>query len=219
MKHFFISSAQVHLPHRLQEAFADIHAVGITALLAFLAGETRVPCLVWVSDRDPDWERHLEQIMTRKPDARVVVLSSTPNPAEGLRALNEGAHGYTHAYAVPELLQEVALVVGHGGLWVGAELMQRLVGSTHKALSGASTGQATPPGAADSHANPWKALSAREVEVARAVLAGRCNKEVAAMLFISERTVKAHLGAIFEKLGVRDRLQLVLQLAAAPVST
>ncbi len=52
--------------------------------------------------------------------------------------------------------------------------------------------------------------------MARAVSAGRSNKEVADKMFISERTVKAHLGAIFEKLGVRDRLQLVLRLAAAP---
>jgi len=57
--------------------------------------------------------------------------------------------------------------------------------------------------------------------VARVVSAGRSNKEVAAQLFISERTVKAHLGAVFEKLGVRDRLQLVLRLAASapPPST
>jgi len=54
------------------------------------------------------------------------------------------------------------------------------------------------------------------VQVARAVSAGRSNKEVADKMFISERTVKAHLGAIFEKLGVRDRLQLVLRLAASP---
>jgi DNA-binding NarL/FixJ family response regulator len=52
--------------------------------------------------------------------------------------------------------------------------------------------------------------------VARAVSAGRSNKEVADKMFISERTVKAHLGAIFEKLGVRDRLQLVLRLSASP---
>ncbi len=63
--------------------------------------------------------------------------------------------------------------------------------------------------------NAWAALSAREAQVARTVLAGRSNKEVAAQLFISERTVKAHLGAVFEKLGVRDRLQLVLRLAAS----
>jgi DNA-binding CsgD family transcriptional regulator len=41
---------------------------------------------------------------------------------------------------------------------------------------------------------------------------GKSNREVAEQLFISERTVKAHLGAAFEKLGVRDRVQLVLHL-------
>ncbi|WP_341643525.1 helix-turn-helix domain-containing protein [Thauera sp. SDU_THAU2] len=41
------------------------------------------------------------------------------------------------------------------------------------------------------------------------------NKEVARLLGITERTVKAHLGAIFEKLGVRDRLQLALRVGAA----
>jgi DNA-binding CsgD family transcriptional regulator len=39
---------------------------------------------------------------------------------------------------------------------------------------------------------------------------------VADLLHISERTVKAHLGSVFEKLGVRDRLQLVLRLARQP---
>ena len=64
-------------------------------------------------------------------------------------------------------------------------------------------------------ANVWALLSVREAQVARAVTAGRSNREVAALLFISERTVKAHLGTVFEKLGVRDRLQLVLRLAAS----
>jgi DNA-binding NarL/FixJ family response regulator len=55
-------------------------------------------------------------------------------------------------------------------------------------------------------------LSGREAEVAREVVAGRSNKEIARVLGITERTVKAHLGAIFAKLGVRDRLQLALRL-------
>jgi len=49
------------------------------------------------------------------------------------------------------------------------------------------------------------------------VAEGKSNKEVARALKISERTVKAHLSAIFEKLGVRDRVQLVLQLSSAHV--
>jgi len=54
------------------------------------------------------------------------------------------------------------------------------------------------------------ALSAREHQVAQAVARGGTNKEIARAMGITERTVKAHLSAIFEKLGVRDRLQLSL---------
>jgi two-component system nitrate/nitrite response regulator NarL len=63
--------------------------------------------------------------------------------------------------------------------------------------------------------NAWAGLSSREAQVARLVVEGRSNKEVADSLFISERTVKAHLGVLFDKLGVRDRLQLALRLVAS----
>ena len=56
-------------------------------------------------------------------------------------------------------------------------------------------------------------LSAREREVAEAVAEGLTNKQVAARLGITERTVKAHLATVFEKTGVRDRLQLALRLS------
>jgi len=55
-------------------------------------------------------------------------------------------------------------------------------------------------------------LSEREVQVARLIANGASNKEIADRLVITERTVKAHLTAIFEKLGVRDRLQLSLRV-------
>jgi DNA-binding NarL/FixJ family response regulator len=126
-----------------------------------------------------------------------------------LVALDKGVRGYAHAYSVPSLLQELAVVVAHGGLWVGPDLMQRLVSSTTVALI------KLPHATAPTAASAWSKLSAREVQVAKAVSQGRSNKEVAAMMFISERTVKAHLGAMFEKLGIRDRLQLVLHLAAS----
>jgi DNA-binding NarL/FixJ family response regulator len=57
----------------------------------------------------------------------------------------------------------------------------------------------------------WAApLTERERQVAQAVAAGASNKEIARQLGITERTIKAHTGAIFEKLAVRDRLQLSL---------
>jgi len=219
-QHFFLSTKASVLPERLHEAFADIQPLDADALLARVAELPAASCLVWLSNSDADWQQALRQILQAKPDARVVVLSGVPEPNEGMLALNDGARGYTHAYGVPALLQEVALVIEHGGLWVGPDLLRRLVSSTNAALaaqqavSKAQATQADPAPAAE--ANAWTLLSAREVEVARAVSAGRSNREVAAKMFISERTVKAHLGAIFEKLGVRDRLQLVLRLSASP---
>jgi DNA-binding NarL/FixJ family response regulator len=52
----------------------------------------------------------------------------------------------------------------------------------------------------------------REREVVRLIVEGASNKEVAAALGISERTVKGHLSNIFQKLGVPDRLKLVVQM-------
>lgn len=222
VEHYFLRSPSASVPDRWREAFANGQAFDATALQARLRGRAPTQCMVWLSSADAQWPDHLGQILQTQPGAQVVLLSGAPEPEEGLNALNAGVRAYTHAYAVPALLQEVALVVEHGGLWVGPDLLQRLVGSTSQALARLMAAQNSPvPGAVATAAalpkvpNAWATLSAREAQVARAVAAGRSNKEVADLLFISERTVKAHLGAVFEKLGVRDRLQLVLRLAAS----
>lgn len=215
-EHIFVSSAVT--PARWHEAFPRGQVLGLPAVLASLRKPTANATLVWLSSADAQWSAHLQQVLEVRRDIPVVLLSSIPDPQEGLLAINGGARGYTHAYAVPALLQEVALVLEHGGLWVGPELLQRLVGSTHAALTArrlVANKAADPP----PEGSVWSSLSTREAQVARAVSAGRSNKEVADLMHISERTVKAHLGAVFEKLGVRDRLQLVLRLSAEAAPT
>jgi two-component system, NarL family, nitrate/nitrite response regulator NarL len=219
IQHFFLSSPAAALPERLLEAFNDISPLTVDALLARLPALAGAQSLVWLSNADAQWPQALRQVLQASPDARVVLLSGVPEPTEGLRALNDGARGYTHAYGVPALLQEVALVIAHGGLWVGPDLLQRLVGATHAALAAQqAVSKARAPATIKpaAGANAWALLSVREAQVAKAVSTGRSNKEVSEMMFISERTVKAHLGAIFEKIGVRDRLQLVLRLSGSP---
>jgi len=224
-QHFFLSSAAAPLPERLRQAFAQLQELTAVDLQARCAGLVPSHSMVWLSSADAQWPVYLRQVLQALPGARVVLLSNAPEALEGLSALNAGVRAYTHAYGVPALLQEVALVLEHGGLWVGPDLLQRLVGSTQAALAGrAAVDKARAPTTATALnpsvaiTNAWSLLSAREAQVAHAVAAGRSNREVAALLFISERTVKAHLGAVFEKLGVRDRLQLVLCLAASPNS-
>lgn len=164
----------------------------------------RADDLVWLSAELPDWRaRILDLVAAGCP---VVVLSLQPDQNEALAALELGARGYAHALATPTLLREIDTVVSHGGLWAGAELMARLVGALRSRL----------PAQREAVLD---VLSPREAEVAQAVAAGRSNKEVARELGVTERTVKAHLGAVFEKLGVRDRLQLALRIGAGGTAT
>lgn len=130
-----------------------------------------------------------------------VVLADIPDDEEALACFAAAARGYCNTHAVPELLRQVADVVTQGGLWIGEALMQRLLRGTAPILAAAA--QAAPA--------QWEAsVTEREREVARAVAAGASNKEIARQLGITERTVKAHVGAVLEKLGVRDRLQLAI---------
>lgn len=133
-----------------------------------------------------------------------VVLSDRPTDDEALAAFSAGARGYCNTHAAAQVLIQVAAVVLQGGLWIGESLMQRLVSATSRIQAAASV--AVPP-----VKQTWtERLTDREKEVAITLATGASNKEIARSLGITERTVKAHVGAILEKLQVRDRLQLSL---------
>ncbi len=203
LKHGFLvdwkASPVVDATDRWREAFPDG---------GLLHGPQDLADVVWVPVLHRDWLDRVKALV-RTGRCSVVVLSPSPNQLEGLSAVNEGARAYSHLYALPALQREVAQVVEHGGFWLGPDLVQRLVAATRVVLE---------RGAAVEASVDTAQLSPREVAVAQAVAQGKSNKEIAAALFISERTVKAHLGHIFEKLGVRDRVQLALRWAQAPTN-
>ena len=135
----------------------------------------------------------------------VVAMVGTPSEGEAFSLLNAGAHGYCHVEAAAEQLREIALVVEHGGLWMPPELLQRFLALSTRVI---------PPGLPE--AGPLNDLTSRELMVAEQVARGASNREIARALDITERTVKAHLSAIFEKLKVRDRVQLALKMNKIP---
>lgn len=224
-RHFFLTIPGEPVPERWREAFPKGQVTPADALETRLRGRPAAKSTIWLSGDGAQWPERLRRLFEALPGARVVMLSGAPDPDEGLRALNAGVRGYTHAYAVPALLLEVATVIDHGGLWVGPALLQRLVNSAQAALalrSAPATPAAPAPPVAPAGgaaANLWSKLTPREMQVARAVTAGRSNREVAELMFISERTVKAHLSVVFGKLGVKNRVQLVLSLAETPDPT
>ncbi|GAB1263180.1 response regulator transcription factor [Aurantivibrio plasticivorans] len=160
--------------------------------------------VVWVEWPKGLEERHYHEleslVSTGKP---VVVLSANPNEQQAKTAVSLGAKGYCHSYATTSQLQDVALVVTSGGLWLGPDLVQ-------KVLFGARVAGAQK---ADTDVSErLKELTKRELAVARAVAIGHTNKEISMLLGIGERTVKSHLSIIFQKVQVRDRVQLALLL-------
>ncbi len=213
-QHFFLSSSARTPSPRWKQTFAQGKVISPTALPGQLAPLKATECVVWVTSEDARWRQMLELTLKTLPGARVVLLSGTQDPNEGLAALDAGAMGFTHSYALPEVLREVSTVVEHGGLWAGPELLKRLITSTSAALARLPEPANGPGAVAQNYTQGWAKLSAREAQVAAWVAEGLSNLEVANKLFISERTVKAHVGAAFEKLGVRDRLQLAVAVAA-----
>ena len=135
----------------------------------------------------------------------VVVMSAAPGESEAFQFLNLGAVGYCHFGAAPEQLREIALVVEHGGFWMPPELMQRFLALSLRVVPGTAPGEPV-----------LNELTSRELMVAEQVAHGASNREIAQTLNITERTVKAHLSAIFEKLAVRDRVQLALAMNNIP---
>lgn len=194
IRHFFISPVDICSP-RWQQAFPEAQLLHSIDELPSLSPADVVWLLLNKS------EPSLLTTCTAKA-ARVVALTTQENPLEAQQALASGACGYLHYLATAAVLEQVSQVVQHNGLWIGADLMRQLVLGSARHL---------PPAPAST--TVLQDLTPRERDVAESVAAGKTNKEVARDLAITERTVKAHLSAAFEKLGVRDRLHLVLVLS------
>ena len=195
--HCFVSEKGGLLP-RWREAFPQAVA-GVFATKVSRGGTAPLVWLRLPGGTDVgDW---IQKVRQQHGSPQIVALSDQPNDEEALACFAAGARGYCNTHADAELLRRVADVVLQGGLWIGESLMQRLLQGTARIPLPLPVG--APP--------DWAALlTGREREVATAVAEGASNKEVARRLGITERTVKAHTSAIFEKLGVRDRLQLSL---------
>jgi DNA-binding NarL/FixJ family response regulator len=122
------------------------------------------------------------------PDARILVLTTYDNDESVFRALENGAKGYLLKDCSTADLLAAIRKIHAGGSHVSERAAARLA---ERAMAGGP-------------------LSPREIEVLKWIAEGKSNKEIAAVLFISEGTVKTHVLSIHEKLGVSDRTEAVV---------
>ncbi|QJQ94141.1 MULTISPECIES: response regulator transcription factor [Halomonadaceae] len=195
-RHIFVTQSEQQSP-RWREAFPHLRQCRTPQVCRLVqAGDH-----VWLMEQVEEWPTLVRSLV--RQGAVVVVLSYSPTSGVALKALEAGARGYAHALSPAALLQQIALVTEHQGIWVGPELLAQVVGTSFRALGGV----------AQVRDDVLSVLTERERSVALHVASGKSNKEVARTLEITERTVKAHLGSIFRKLNVRDRMQLILMIS------
>lgn len=198
MKQLFLTSVTSPL-ERWSQAFPDLH-IGSTL------NQADDDDLVWLDCQNSPaaLESLLEEL--QRNNSRFVVMESSLTDERGLWFMQRGAAGYVHRHATPEQLKDISQVVRRGGVWMGAELLQRALQAS---LTISRESQRVQPGSKLADVDATQ-LTARELAVAEQVGKGASNREIAEVLDVSERTVKAHLSVVFEKMQVRDRVQLAL---------
>ncbi|MEZ0579319.1 response regulator [Nocardioides sp. MH1] len=137
-----------------------------------------------------------ERAARRARVLRVVVLTTFDLDDRAAAAIRHGASGFLLKDTTPQQLAEAIRTVAAGNAVLAPTDLTRLLDRTF------ATPTEPPP--------PYLALTEKEREIFTAVARGLSNSEVAAVVHLSESTVKTHVGAILRKLGLRDRVQIVV---------
>jgi len=200
----------------VKEGFPDadvVEAESASAALDVMRSKAADLALVDVRMPDLDGLELLRAMKLEWPDVPVIMLSTYENAPYVKRALADGAAGYLLKDATPEDLgQAINVAISGGGNVLSPRVIQNLFEDVES--SGGTNGNGHPK----SRRTEYN-LTQREHDILALLSEGRSNRSIAQNLYLSEKTVKAHLAAIFRKLGVTNRTQaamMAVQLGVGP---
>ena len=172
-----------------------------------MAGELK-PDVILMDLRMPgmDGLAAIEALHTRAPEIAVVILTTFNEDELMMRGLRAGAKGYLLKDTDRETLFNTIRAAARGETLLQPQIISRVLAQFQS-----TQGAKTPHGPAGGHpaAAERDLLTVREREVLEGAARGERSKEIAARLGITERTVKAHLDSIYNKLGVDSRAAAV----------
>jgi DNA-binding NarL/FixJ family response regulator len=143
------------------------------------------------------------QLLSRsEPTPKVIVLTTFDLDEYAFAALRAGASGFLLKDAAPDDLLSAIRAVHDGDAVIAPSTTRRLLDHVAATLP-------APPSAGDG-SDPLALLTEREREVLLEMVRGASNAEIGERLFLSEGTVKTHVGRILSKLDLRDRVQAVV---------
>jgi NarL family two-component system response regulator LiaR len=184
--------------HSYLESFGDLEVVGVAAnaeeLLAKL--EEWSPEVVVMDLLMPggmDGVEATRRVRERWPRIQVVALTASTDDARLIGSLRAGAIGYVRKDAEPEVLLAAVRAAAKGQSMIDPAVASTVL--QEMACGGQAQGER---------------LTERETEVLKQLANGKTNREIAEALFISEETVKSHIGNILSKLHLAHRTQAVI---------
>jgi DNA-binding NarL/FixJ family response regulator len=133
------------------------------------------------------------------PATRVLILTTFDLDEYAFAGLRAGASGFMLKDAKAERLVDAVRSVAAGEAVMSPRITRRMLDLFGSRIPSEAAGP-----------DPVAALSAREREVLLAIAAGKSNPEIAAEFFVSEATVKSHVGRVLSKLNLRDRIHAVI---------
>lgn len=161
--------------------------------------EALLPDLVLMDIKMPvmDGLEATEKIARQIPSTRIVMLTSSEEEEDLFRAIKIGACGYVLKDIKSDRLRELLIgaMQGEAALssMMATKIMNEFVKSEHTRI--------------DSRDNALEPLSERETQVLQLVVEGLTNYEISKRIFLSENTVKKHLGNILQKLHLNNRVE------------
>jgi len=180
---------------RLLDSYTGLQVIGEAADGVQAVSETLElgPQVVLLDSQLPNGQslNALRQIKQLNLDTKVLLLSAQDREEYLYETLRAGADGYVLKDIAPDDLAQALRIVASGEVLVQPQLAGRLLSRVGK--------QGNRP--------PYETLTARELDVLRLLVRGMRNKEIAARLYVSERTVNFHLANIYQKLNVSGRTE------------
>jgi two-component system nitrate/nitrite response regulator NarL len=186
----------------VRERFHIVGAASNTAEILTVLRE-RPPQIVIVSDTLEDGPlagtRLLPEIRNIAPDTRILLVMEAPNRELVIGAFRSGADGVFCRNSPFELLCKSLDTLSEGEVWATAAELRYVLDEFKNGPKPPKVDPAVE-----------RRMTKRELDVARAAVEGLSNREIARRLGLTEHTVKNYLFRIFDKLGVSNRVELVL---------